>query len=228
MLGGNCSPCCGDDGWYCCADGACLANPSSVSVSIVSADWYQQVTMEDTYFPNPYSQYQSSLLFLGGFMNGTYSLTKTSPPLLDGRAVSEWYSEIPHALPGCSPYDIRLSLSYRNIFRDDIVLKLHLLYARYSAPSGTKSPGELSSCLLQPTQRSFSSGYYAVWRRTWDYLAPFPACVDGTAYTHTFVDNPARFATHARDSDERYGSRLVSINSESGTPHISITLSVTA
>lgn len=219
----NCD-CCG--GWYCCAGAGCLANPSSVSVSIEATDFYEQATMKDSVFPEPYVNYQSSSAFLGAFMNGTYSLTKSSLPPTDGRAISEWNAQIPNAPHGCDPFSIKVSLSNRNIFRDDIILECDFLYLRYASPADIKQQGELSSCSVQPQAASRTQGYYSVWRQPLWFRAMFPQCVDGNA--HTAIFSRSIVLPASRGSDEKYSFQRVSLNSTSGNSTALLTVSITA
>jgi hypothetical protein len=216
-----CSP-----GWYCCANADCLANPSSVSVTIAATDFYQQFTMEDSIFPGPYIQYQSSSAFLGGLINGQYSLTKSNLPPSDGRAVSEWYANIPTTPPGCVPIVIKVSLSNKNIFRSDIIVEWTPTFIRYADPSVIKQQNELVSCSVQPTTRSRSLGWYGVSQSPRFVSATFPACVDGNTHEVTLPNSVS--LQHNRDSDEKYSFRLVSRNSESGNGNVSITVAITA
>lgn len=227
MLGGECSDCCG--GWYCCADPACLSRPSGVSVSIAATDFYEQATMEDRVFPDPYTQYQSSSAFIGAFMNGTYSLTKSSLPPTDGMAASEWYAQISNTPEGCSPFAIKVSLSSKLLFRDDIILECDFLRIRYASPADIKQISQLSSCSVQPQAplaESRTQGYYSVWRERRLFREQFPQCVDG----NTHVANFSRYITlpASRGSDEKYSFRRVSLNSTSGSGSVSLSVLITA
>jgi hypothetical protein len=205
-LAENCN-CCG--GWYCCASLACLANPSSVSISIAADDFYEQYSMQD----NLGGPYEASGCVFGACMAGTRSLSKS--PTAPIFRTSEWTASFDGVPAGCSPATVAVRLA-----QGLVEIECRPLRVRYVSPSEAKQKNELNCGLpsISNLERVFVS---AINNRAFFYPSN---CESASIFqvTHAFfVDIPTN-----RSNDEKYDGAPVSLNSRTGLNIFSITVTI--
>jgi hypothetical protein len=208
-LAENCG-CCG--GWYCCASPVCLANPSSVSISIAADDFYEQYSMQDN-LVSTVTPYEASGCVFGACMAGTRSLSKS--PTAPIYRTSEWTASFDGVPSGCSPATVAVRLA-----QGVVEIQCRPLRVRYVSPSEAKQKTQLNCGLpsISNLERVIVSSINNV-----KLLYP-SNCESASSFqvTHSFfVDIP----TH-RSTDEKYGSAPVSLNSRTGSNVFSITVTI--
>lgn len=204
--------CCG--GWYCCADKACLAKPSSVTLSIVAEDFYAQHLCEDNF-----GGYQSSVCFFGSAINGTHTLTSIAPT---GGYSSAWQKTFAAAPSGCAPsvFTLELSANSRITFADFFYRFTGPVFY-YASESAVKSKDEMScGAPASGIEQAYFRGTPLNATTSWSSCDELP-------FTHTrsFNLDPARLIA-SRSFDAFYATRSIAINQTTGSGVGSITVTL--
>jgi len=210
-LAENCN-CCGE--WYCCADKACLAKPSSVTLSIVAEDFYVQHSATDNF-----GAYQSSVCFFGSAINGTHTLTSITP---SGGYSSAWQKTFPAAPSGCPPsvFTLMLSASSRIAFDFYYTFTGPVFY--YASQSAVKSKGEmLCGMATSGDEQAYFRGTPLNAVTSWSACNELP-------FTHArgINLNANEFLIASRSFDEAYGTSSTAINQIAGSGVGSITVTL--
>lgn len=210
-LAENCD-CCG--GWYCCADKACLAKPSSVTLSVVAEDFYVQHSATDNF-----GAYQSSVCFFGSVINGTHALTSITPSAGYSSAWQKTFSAVPS---GCTPSVFTLMMSANSRIAFDFYYTFTGPVFYYASESAVKSKNEMFCGM--PTSGNEQAAYF---RGTpLNATTSWSACSE-LPFTHVREINlSSALLIASRYFDEAYGTSITATNqvTGSGVGSISVTL----
>lgn len=248
-IAGNCG-CCAKN-WYCCPPAACIAVPSSVSVTIAAEDYYTQYTCSDVFAES----YQSSAIFLGNAMNGTTALTRISGGSGDGSTSSVWQTIFSAVPAGCPAMTLRFELATSSPTSTVVGARMYLDTTRiYSySPGGVLSPSQLTCSL--PTGTNLSGAYrllrtmFFTWSKncpgtTVDFSHTF--AIEGTAITepdsrtemdailaaggrvqHAFSRRPDGYLATVREPNEKLATHITGKNSRSSNNLVTLTFTIT-
>ncbi len=246
----NCG-CCAKN-WYCCPPAACVAVPSSVSVTIAAEDYYAQYTMSDQFSES----YQSSAIFLGNAMNGTTALARTSGGLVNNGFTSSVWAATFSAVPaGCPAMTLRLELETGSPTSTGLVARMYLDTTRiYSySQGGVLSPSQLTCSLPTGTHLA---GAYRLLRTmffTWSKDCPgntvvftHTFAIEGTAITapdartemdailaaggrvqHAVIRRPDGYLATVREPNETFATHITGKNSRSSNNLVTLTFTIT-
>jgi hypothetical protein len=209
----NCNCC----GWVCCASNCTLAEPSSVTVTVVAEDFYTQYGMTDNF-----GTFESSACVFGSVINGTHSLTRTTTKRFFRSSWKKGFTATPS---GCTPVEFELNLS----FESRIVVDFELIYfvpAFYYAHQTNTITKEQMSCGITPTP-PFEKAYQQ--NQPGYRTAGWPPCPElpYTLLHETGGSNDAfRLLYARRGSDEKYGAGVLAARQVVGSDKISITVAL--
>lgn len=213
MLGAECSDCCG--GWYCCADKACLAKPSSVTLSVVAEDFYAQYSATDNF----YGAYQSSACFFGSAINGTHALTAITP---SGGYSSAWQKTFSAAPSGCSPSVFTLMLAANSSIAFDFYYTFTGPLFFWASESVVKTKSQMS-CGMATT------GTEQAYFRTspLNAVASWSPCTE-LPFTHVQTRNieAVRPLIASRNFDAGYSTSVTAVNQRTGSDAVTITVTL--
>lgn len=219
-VGTDCG-CCG--GWYCCAEKACLAaSVSSVVVDVSATDYLAQYEMVDNLI-GPGTPYKSSAGFLGSLIAGTRTLSQTSPGTWETT-----YSGFP---TGCESTKLTIAIGEGGY---NINFPFDVMY--YHSQTAFKSLQDMT-CGASGSFCSTKGGIF--------HTVGWPVCVGiVNTLTHSaeweshraLVDAQiAQYGASAnsysmlaanRECDEKYGASITSVVQRSGSPVISIVVTI--
>jgi hypothetical protein len=210
----NCN-CCG--GWVCCVDKCNLAEPSSVTVTIVAEDFYTQYGMTDNF-----GLFESSVCVFGSAINGTHSLTRTTTKRLFR---SSWKKVFTATPPGCTPTELELNLSYDSRFVVDFELIYFVPAFYYAHPTNTITKEQMS-CGIAPTppfEKAYQQNQPGGSAATWPLCAELPY----TLLHETGGSNDVfRLRYARRGGDTAYGAGVLAARQVVGSDKISITVAL--
>jgi hypothetical protein len=212
LLAENCG-CCG--GWYCCADKACLAKPSSVTLSVVAEDFYAQYSATDTF----YGAYQSSACFFGSAISGTHLLTSITP---SGGYSSAWQKTFSAAPSGCSPSVFTLMMSANSRIAFDFYYTFTGPLFFWASESVVKTKSQMS-CGMATT------GTEQAYFRTspLNATASWSPCTE-LPFTHVQTRNieAVRPLIASRNFDAAYSTSVTAVNQRTGSDAVTITVTL--
>ena len=221
MLGAECSPCCG--GWYCCADKACLAKPSSVTLSVVAEDFYTQYGMADS---GGGVSFESSACAFGSSVSGTHSLTQITA---EAGYSSTWKKTFPAVPAGCQPVEFVLRLSANSRIAFDFYYSFAVPTFYFASPDRVVSKGEMSCGMpfdpggggFPMTENAYYRPYEVNGIQTW------PACSD-LPYTYNTSIRIEEFVKlySKRSFDAAYGAGVIATRQRTGSDAVTITVSL--
>jgi hypothetical protein len=214
-LAENCG-CCG--GWYCCADKACLAKPSSVTLSVVAEDFYTQysATANAAFFN---SEYQSSACFFGSAINGTHTLSEIAPP---AGYLSAWQKTFPSAPSGCAPsvFTLRMSANSRIAFDFYYTFTGPLFF--WAADSVVKSKSQMSCGMAtSDTEMAYFRTFPLNAVASWSQCTELP-------FTHVQTRNIESVGPliAARSFDTGFSASVTAVNQRTGSDTVAITVTL--
>jgi hypothetical protein len=212
-LAENCG-CCG--GWYCCADKACLAKPSSVTLSVVAEDFYAQYSATDNF-----GAYQSSACFFGSAINGTHTLTSITPT---GGYSSAWQKTFSAAPSGCAPSVFTLMLAADSRIAFDFYYTFTGPLFFFASVSAVKTKGQMS-CGMATSSELEETAYFRT--SPLNATASWSPCTE-LPFTHVQTRNieAARPLIAARDFDAAYGTSVTAVNQRTGSDSVTITVTL--
>jgi hypothetical protein len=220
LLAENCG-CCG--GWYCCADKACLAKPSSVTLSVVAEDFYAQYGMADT---GGGVSFESSACAFGSSISGTHSLTQIAAEAGYSSTWKKTFSAVP---AGCQPVEFVLRLSANSRIAFDFYYTFAVPTFYFASPTRVVSKGEMSCGM------SFNSGgggfpmYENAYYRPYPFNGSqsWPSCSD-LPYQYNRSIRLEEYANlyAERSFDAAYGAGVIATRQRIGSDTVSITVSL--
>jgi len=217
-LAENCG-CCG--GWYCCADRACLAKPSSVTLSVVAEDFYTQYGMTETgglFF-------ESSACAFGSSISGTHSLTQITAEAGYSSTWKKTFSAVPS---GCSPVEFTLRLSANSRIAFDFYYSFAVPTFYFASPDRVVSKGQMSCGMPFDPGFDFPMNENAYYRSyNFNGVQSWPACSD-LPYTYsTSIRIEEYVRIYAKRSfDASYGADVIATRERTGSDAVSITVSL--
>ena len=211
-LAENCG-CCG--GWYCCADKACLAKPSSVTLSVVAEDFYAQYSATDNF----YGAYQSSACFFGSAINGTHTLTAITP---SGGYSSAWQKTFSAAPSGCAPSVFTLMMSANSNIAFDFYYTFTGPLFFWASESVVKTKGQMSCGMATTgTEKAYFRTSPLNATASWSPCTELP-------FTHVQTRNIEAVAPliAARNFDSGYSTSVTAVNQRTGSDSVTITVTL--
>lgn len=205
--------CCG--GWYCCSDKACLAKPSSVTLSVVAEDFYAQYSATDNF----YGAYQSSACFFGSAINGTHTLTEITP---SGGYLSAWQKTFSAVPVGCAPSVFTLMMSANSSIALDFYYTFTGPLFFWASESVVKSKSQMA-CGMATT------GTEQAYFRTspLNATASWSPCTE-LPFTHVQARSIEAVGPliAARSFDAAYSTSVTAVNQREGSDAVNITVTL--
>jgi hypothetical protein len=213
---------CCESGWYCCADKACLAKPSSVTLSVVAEDFYTQYGMTDTGGP---ISFESSACAFGSSISGTHSLTQITSEAGYSSTWKKTFSAVP---AGCQPVEFVLRLSANSRIAFDFFYSFAVPTFYFASPNRVVSKGDMSCGMPFDPGSGFPMNENAYYR-SYDFngVQAWPACSDlpYTYNTSIRIEEYVRLYSK-RSFDAAYGAGVIATRQRTGSDMVSIAVSL--
>jgi hypothetical protein len=212
--------CCG--GWYCCADKACLATPSSVTLSVTAEDFYTQYGMADS---GGGVSFESSACAFGSSISGTHSLTQITA---EAGYSSTWKKTFAAVPSGCQPVEFILSLSANSRIAFEFYYTFAVPTFYFASPDRVVSKNEMYCGMPFNAGGGFpmyENAYYRPY--PFNGSQSWPPCLDLPYQYNRSIRIEEYASLYAKRSfDAAYGAGVIATRQRTGSDTVSITVSL--